>query len=118
MADPTSIIGLGGISGDLPQRKQGHSSKRSANSNALEPSAEANQEAAPALIREDPNAKLIEALDRLRAMNALAPVESELAATLRGAKYYQEESRTELPILSDEEADGDDLPPSGTQHLA
>jgi len=118
MADPTSIIGLGGISGELPQRKGNQSAKRSAKSNALERNSIADNEIEPTALANDPNAKLIEALDRLRATNELGPVERELAATIRGAKYYQDESRTGLPILSDDLTDNDDLPPPSTQHLA
>jgi hypothetical protein len=118
MADPTSITGLGGISGELPQRKGNLSAKRSPKSNALERKSAADEALQPTIIAEDPNAKLIEALDRLRATNELGPVERELAATIRGAKYYQEESRTGLPILTDDLTDLDDLPPPSTQHLA
>ena len=118
MADPTFITGLGGISGEFPQRKGNPSVKRSPKSNALERNSAADDDIEPTIIVDDPNAKLIEALDRLRATNELGPVEHELAATIRGAKYYQEESRTGLPILTDDLTDFDDLPPPSTQHLA
>ena len=124
MVDPTSIIGLGGISGELPHRKGNDSSRRQAKNNGLERKLGLTDDEIPANMVEDPNAKLIEALDRLRATNELGSAESELVATVRGVKYYQEESRTGLPILRDDLAkdglgreDDQDLPPS-TQHLA
>ncbi len=118
MADPTSISGLNGISGEFPQRKGNSSAKRSLKSKALERNSVADEDREPTTIADDPNAKLIEALDRLRAPNELGPVEHELAATIRGAKYYQEESRTGLPILTEDLSDFDDLPPPSMQHLA
>ncbi|HEX3132805.1 MAG TPA: hypothetical protein VHX44_04390, partial [Planctomycetota bacterium] len=58
--------------------------------------------------------------DRLRVIQELRPVETELVRALRGARYYQEESRHDLPILGDpdvdlaedpEQAERDGLPP-------
>ncbi len=60
----------------------------------------------------DPTTVLIQALDRLRATQELGPVETELVRALRGARYYQEESRHDLPVLRDPGDPGEDgLPP-------
>ena len=108
MADSTSIPGLGGISGDLPRQGGGHLSRRAKPGPALERKAgappeppEASPEPAPA----DPTSALVQALDRLRATQELRPVETELVRALRGARYYQDESRHDLPILADPELD-------------
>jgi hypothetical protein len=58
---------------------------------------------------EDPTSTLVEALDRLRATEGPLPVEAELARHLRGARYYQEESRHGLPVIGEVE----DPPPEG-----
>lgn len=67
-------------------------------------------EAQPEPAAADPTSALVQALDRLRATQELRPVETELVRALRGARYYQEESRHDLPILSDPEADLADEP--------
>jgi hypothetical protein len=102
MADNSSISGLNGISGDLPQRKQDTAFFRK-NAQKTRPPAPVDDDersSATPLIGEA-TTQLIEALDRLRATNELTPGESELARTLRGVKYYQDESRTGLPIIPD-----------------
>jgi hypothetical protein len=122
MVDPPSIPGLGGISADLPKRNRGYTPKRKPEQKPpqSEPhSEEAASEAPPSV---DPNAGLIESLDRLRATGTIAPVESELARTVRGSKYYKEDSRTGLPIIPDPEHPAEEsetpAPPLGEDHLA
>jgi hypothetical protein len=103
MVDSSSITGLSGISGDMPQRNPDTAFIRK-NQRKARPATPTNDQAplepAPSPIGEA-TVQLIEALDRLRATNDLAPGETELARTLRGVKYYQEESRTGLPIIAD-----------------
>jgi len=115
MADPTSIPGLGGIPGDLPRQGGGRPSRRGPPGPALErkPNTAPDQpESAPAPATPETTSVLIQALDRLRATQELCPVETELVRALRGARYYQEESRHDLPILDDpEQAEHDELPP-------
>ncbi len=61
---------------------------------------------------DDPTSLLIQALDRLRATQELRPVETELVRALRGARYYQDESHHDLPVLDDPgENDLEGLPP-------
>lgn len=115
MADPTSIPGLGGLSGDPRQSGGRMPSPRSKSGPALErkpgtqPTTPEIAESAPA---EDPTARLIQALDRLRATQELRPVETELVRALRGARYYQDESHHDLTVLEDvPQVDLDGLPP-------
>jgi hypothetical protein len=115
MADPTSIPGLGGIPSDLPRQGGGRSPRRAPPGSALvrKPGAAAE----PAEVQPEPPAPdatnaLVQALDRLRATQELRPVETELVRALRGARFYQEESRHDLPIIEDSEPeDHDGLPP-------
>jgi hypothetical protein len=111
MADSTSIPGIGGISGDLPRQGGGRLPSRGKPGPALERKpgtpAESDSTAGP-LPPEDPTTTLIQALDRLRATQELRPVETELIRALRGARYYQDESRHDLPTLADAQ---DGLPP-------
>ena len=63
-------------------------------------------------LADDPTSLLIQALDRLRATQELRPVETELVRALRGARYYQDESHHDLPVLDTPgEVDLDELPP-------
>jgi hypothetical protein len=48
---------------------------------------------------EDPTARLVEALDRLRATEGPQQAEVELTRHLRGARYYQDESRHAPPVV-------------------
>lgn len=114
MADSPPIPGLSGIPGDLsrqggrrPPHRRGHGLEPEA-----KPEVQATTADAPPTPIEDPTAPLIQALDRLRATQELRPVEHELVRALRGARHYQEESRHDLPVLDDPEADDRErLPP-------
>lgn len=111
MADPGSIPGLTGISGDLGRQSGGRLPRPRKPGAPAEPKVEpdAPVTAAEAPSPDDPTAALIQALDRLRATHELRPVETELARALRGVRHYQEESRHDLPIIDDPDQDG--LPP-------
>ena len=108
MADTPPVLGVGGISGDLPRKggfaPQGKTgAKRRAVGDGLPIVAEDQPEPAP-----DPTRALIEALDRLRATEEPLPSELAVIRALRGAKYYQDESTHGLQALSDDEPPGDD----------
>lgn len=113
MADSPSIPGVSNISGDPSRQGGGRSPRRRQHDHEPEPRVEAVVPPdTPAPHVDDPTAPLIQALDRLRATQELRPVESELVRALRGVKYYQEESRHDLPVLDDPAADDHDhLPP-------
>ena len=111
MADPGSIPGLSGISGDLSRQSGGRLPRPRKPGAALEPKvgSDAPSPSAETSVPDDPPSALIQALDRLRATQELRPVETELVRALRGARHYQEESRHDLPIIDDPEQD--ELPP-------
>ena len=113
MADQGSIPGLSGISGDFGRQGQEHFSRPRKAKIAAEPTPEPEAVAASDVpVAPDPTAALIQALDRLRATHELRPVETELVRALRGARYYQEESRHDLPLIDDPgQAAPDELPP-------
>ena len=102
MVDTPPVLGVGGISGDLP-RKGGFTSRRQPGGKAKQQSEErpSGGDDQPVPLP-DPNQALIEALDRLRATEEPRPSEAAVARALRGAKYYQDESRYGLKALSDE----------------
>ncbi|GEM_PF-6118029 len=59
---------------------------------------------------EDPTARLVEALDRLRATEGPQQAEVELTRHLRGARYYQDESRHAPPVVPPSEGTTQDPP--------
>jgi hypothetical protein len=104
MADTPPVSGVGGISGDLPRnggsagrRPSGIRSRTGAKGT---PPPGGDDDVAESL--PDPTRSLVEALDRLRATEEPRPSETAVIRALRGAKYYQEESRFGLKALSDE----------------
>ncbi len=111
MADPGSIPGLTGISGDLGRQSGGRlpRPRKPGTPAEAKPEPEASNAAAVVPPLDDPTATLIQALDRLRATHELRPVETELARMLRGVRHYKEESSHDLPVIDDPERDG--LPP-------
>ncbi|MBA3937488.1 MAG: hypothetical protein H0X38_08500 [Planctomycetes bacterium] len=50
---------------------------------------------------EDPTSTLVQALDRLRATDAVRPADDAMVRMLRGMRHYQEESRHGLPVIGD-----------------
>ena len=112
MADHISIPGLNGISGEPPRQGQGQR-QRSKPGAALErkPGTPPPPEALADPPADDPTTALVQALDRLRATHELRPAETELVRAMRGMRYYQEESRHDLPSLDDPEASDGSLPP-------
>jgi hypothetical protein len=101
------IPAVGGVAGE-PSRRGGTYRGRKRKS---EPGQDVDAPASPppgspptpAASQDDPTSMLVEALDRLRATDAQQPVDAELARHLRGARYYQEESRHGLPVIADAE---------------
>lgn len=96
MADYGSVSGVAGVPGD-PSRQGGLPSRRRPPSTAprrglVEP--EEYDSGGYPLQSQDPTAPLVEALDRLRATDELRPADAQMVRLLRGAKYYQEESRS------------------------
>jgi hypothetical protein len=115
--DPTSIPGIGGISGDLPRQGGGGSMSRSRAKAVILPGRreqvadDPGQPSAPPA--DDPTTTLVQALDRLRATAELRPAETEVVRAMRGVRHYQEESRHGLPVISDPDHpldDGHDQP--------
>jgi predicted component of type VI protein secretion system len=106
--DDQPILGVGGVAG-VPSRRQGGYRGRK---RKPEPGQGDDDQtpvpplpgAAPAQGasgQDDPASSLVEALDRLRATEAPQAAEVELARHLRGARYYQEESRHGLPVVGE-----------------
>ena len=112
MADHISIPGLNGISGEPPRQGQGKR-QRSKPGAALErkPGTPTSAEELAEPSANDPTTALVQALDRLRATHELRPAETELVRAMRGMRYYQEESRLDVPSLDDPKASDGSLPP-------
>lgn len=104
MNDLPSIGGIGSIPADAG-RRQGREQRdapgRKPVADAKPPVSDSGDDYPPAVM-EEPAAKLVEALDRLRATHALAPSEETTRRLLHGKRYYQEQAP--LPSRSD---DGD-----------
>ena len=112
MADHISIPGLNGISGEPPRQGRGQR-QRTKPGAALErkPGTPPPTEELVDAPVDDPTTALVQALDRLRATHELQPAEAELVRAMRGMRYYQEESRHDLPIIDDPGTSDGALPP-------
>ncbi len=109
------IPGVGGVAGEPSRRGGSYRGRKRKPEQGHDPNAQPPLPSGllpPALDEDEPTSALVEALDRLRATEGQLPVEAELARHLRGARYYQEESRHGLPVIGEaetpppEEADG------------
>jgi hypothetical protein len=102
------IPGVGGVAGEPSRRQGGYRGRKRKPEQGQDADAKPPSLLQPGLVppeaapsQDDPTASLVEVLDRLRATEGPLPVETELARHLRGARYYQEESRHGLPVIDE-----------------